>query len=461
MKLSTKSMNMTIHSLTKTGTGGGRRGGRVIASLALAMALTGCDELLSVDNPTNLSQEDLNNPAAAGPLVNGASATVARALGAMYGPYATATDEVTWIGSRDAWRELDEGFISNERNEFTDQGFHAFAEGRFMADEAIVRLAAFDAEDALADRNHLARAYLVGAIAYTSAADMFDTFVIGDRRQSNPPIAPDQMSQLYDQAIQYASDGLAVAQATGNTTLQAALLGMRARARHAKAVWAKLNPAGQVPADPLVSDAGATADAEAALAIMPADFRYVMTLNNDDIAYGPVGEPSLAYNLNQRGELGIDPIYGRLGDDPGANLLDPIDDIPSPVLDAELVALEEAYVYHAMTIVSAREMHLILAEAALASGNLVDYAFHINAIRTMDELTPYVAQVDAEELLEHMRRTNLFLQGRRLADQYRFGSPAPQWSPTSTAITTPGTFFPVTCTEIAGHPEDFPNVSCT
>lgn len=451
---------MMMHQTVHKGTAGGRRGWRMLASLLVAVALTGCDALLEVDNPNNLSQEDLDKAVAAGPLVNGASATVARALGAMFGPYSTATDEVTWIGSRDAWRELDEGFVSNERNEFSDQGFHAFAEGRFMADEAIGRVAAFDAAGELTDRSLLARAYLVGAIAYTAAADIFDTFVIGDRREANPPIAADQMDQLYDKAIQYATDGLTVAQATGSTNLEAALLGMRARARFSKAVWAKLNPAGQVPENPLVSDAGATADANAAIAVMSEDFRYVMRLDNNDTAYGPVGEPSLAYNLNQRGELGIDPVYGKLGKAAGANLLDPIDDIPSPVLDAELKALAAAYVNQAITIVSAREMHLILAEAALASTDPVGFTLHINHVRTLDELTPYAAQMDAVDMLEHMRRTNLFLQGRRLADQYRFGSPSPQWGANSTAVVTPGTFFPVTCTEIASHPQDFPGVSC-
>lgn len=460
MNLTTESTIMTNRDAQAGGAVGGRRARGVVGSFLIAAALVGCDGLLEVDNPNNLSQDDLSNPAAAGPLVNGASATVARALGAMYGPYSTATDEVTWIGSRDAWRELDEGFLSNERNEFTDQGYHAIAEGRFMADEAILRLSAFDAEDELGDRNLLARAYLIGAIAYTAAADMFDTFVISDRRDANPPIAPGDMDQLYDTAVQYANAGLAVAQATGEVNLQAALMGMRARAKFSKAVWAKLNPAGSTPADPLVSDAGATADAQAALALMVEDYRYVMTLDNDDIAYGPVGEPSLAYNLNQRGELGIDPVYGTLGANAGATLEDPIDGIPSPVLDEELKTLAASYVYHAMTIVSAREMYLILAEAALDAGNAAGFITQINMLRALDGLTPYAGQVDAEELLEHSRRTNLFLQGRRLSDQYRFGSPSSQWGANSTARTTPGTFFPVTCTEISSHPEDFPGVSC-
>ena len=34
--------------------------------------------------------------------------------------YATATDELDWIGSRDAWLDLEGGAISNYGNEFTD-----------------------------------------------------------------------------------------------------------------------------------------------------------------------------------------------------------------------------------------------------------------------------------------------------------------------------------------------------
>lgn len=51
---------------------------------ALGLLAAGCD--LSVDNPNNLLEQELDNPTVAASLANGAEATVTRALGAMLGP---------------------------------------------------------------------------------------------------------------------------------------------------------------------------------------------------------------------------------------------------------------------------------------------------------------------------------------------------------------------------------------
>jgi starch-binding outer membrane protein, SusD/RagB family len=47
------------------------------------------------------------------------------------------------------------------------------------------------------------------------------------------------------------------------------------------------------------------------------------------------------------------------------------------------------------------------------------------------------------ELLRHERRVNLFLQGRRLADHYRFAEPSERWQPASDAARAPGTLLPI------------------
>ena len=50
-------------------------------------------------------------------------------------------------------------------------------------------------------------------------------------------------------------------------------------------------------------------------------------------------------------------------------------------------------------------------------------------------------------MLLHERRVNLFLQGRRLADQYRFGVVDPAWQAGADALLAPGTFLPISLTE--------------
>ena len=97
-------------------------------------------------------------------------------------------------------------------------------------------------------------------------------------------------------------------------------------------------------------------------------------------------------------------------------------------------------------------MYLILAESRLAQNDSVGAATYINNIRALDPgLTPYnplnAAQPRALAMYQHERRVNLFLQGRRLADHYRFGVPADKWPPNAEARLQPGTVFPITNTE--------------
>ncbi len=257
-------MNRTRMSLTS-------RGVRGIAAAWLLGIVTACSSLLDVKNPNNVNAEDLNNPKAAPAIANGALATVAYGWGAILLEYSTASDEMTWIGSRDGFRELDVGNMTNPTNEFTDAAFPFVGRARWMSDFAIKQLSAFDSAGTLKNRDDLARAYLYAAIAYTMIGDMFNNFPIGsDRRTAAPPLGRAKMDSTYTIAIAYTTAGLAIAQATANKGLQLALTAQRARAEHAKAVWAKLHPAGPgVPngGSGIVADPAANADAVAALAL--------------------------------------------------------------------------------------------------------------------------------------------------------------------------------------------------
>lgn len=434
--------------------GGGERrmGWRwAVALVLIAGGAAGCDSIFEVDNPNDLVQEDLEQPTASTALVNGAEATVARGLADIVLAISVPSDELTWRGTYDAGRELDVGFLLNPANEFSNaQAWGTFAMGRFMADEAVRLMERWQAEGTLRDPSHLARAYLYSAIAYVAAADYWDSYVISDRHEAAPPIPEDEMYKLYDIAIERLGKGLEVAREIGDRNLQAAILGMRARAHFAKAIWHKLNPPGATPADPLVNDAAAATDAIAALDLVEGDWKY-------QFRYGPTTVSNqLGGWINARQEFRVDTAYA-VPNEAGQRvvavaLLDPIDRVPDAALHGALVELgafaattEE---YPPFTVVSARELHLIAAEVALANGSEADAAAHINAVRALDRRTPYTGQVPLLDLLKHERRVNLFLQGRRLADMYRFGIKDPRWQPTSDAATRPGTFFPIADEEI-------------
>src|ERR1044071_1399699 len=88
-----------------------------LLGMACVIALAACSSLLDVKNPNNVNQSDLSNPASATSQANGVQASVGRAWGQILTPYSLATDELTWIGSRDAWQSLDQGTISEPTNE--------------------------------------------------------------------------------------------------------------------------------------------------------------------------------------------------------------------------------------------------------------------------------------------------------------------------------------------------------
>lgn len=427
----------------------------VAAGLALAVGVTGCDSIFEVDNPNDLVQEDLETPAASTALVNGAEATVARGLNDLILAAAVPTDELVWVGSYDAGRELDVGFLSNPMNEFSNsESWGSFAEGRFMADEAVRLMEEWDGEGTLRDRSHLARSYLYDAIAYVAAADHYDDYVLSNRKDGAAPVGAANMSTLYDTAIERLSKGLVIAQALGETDLQAALLGMRARAHFARAIWNKLNPGGTTPADPLVDSDAAAADARAAIALVSGDWKF-------QLEYGPTTVTSqLGSWINSRQEFRIDTRYGvptasgtKISD---VALMDPIDGTADATLRKALTEFgafatvtEE---YPPLTVVSLRELYLILAEVALAKGNAQEAASAINTVRALDGKTPYSGQVALRDLLVHERSVNLFLTGRRLADMYRFGIVDARWQATSDAASKPGTFFPIADEEVKSNP---------
>lgn len=454
------------------------RRGALAASLA-ALAVAGGCGVLDVTNPNNVVEENLDTPAAATPIANGVIGATIRAVNAMLDVYGTASDELDFVGSQDGFLQLDLGNVSNPVLQFSDNGFQQLATARWTGDEAIRRLKAFDEAGQIAqNRNDLTTAYLYTAIVYVTIGDMLDDFPLAsDRAVGGAPLGEGNMAQVYDTAVVYLDRGLAIATATNNAALRTQILAMRARAKYSKALWEKVNPpvaqgATPVPvANPLVNDAGASADATAALALMGgADFTLTLTPTTTG-----TGGNNLGNDLNVRREVRIGQAYAT--PDPAAQgqnralvvagqpviaLNDPVSGQPDLALRGRVSALINAGLTVPMIVVSAREMHLILAEAALAQGNLPEFTARVNAVRAFTPGLPaYTGTGPAPQaLLAHMRRVNLFMQGRRLADMYRFGQRDPRWQQTSLAYTRRGCFFPITQTERTSNPNTIPRPLC-
>ena len=410
-----------------------------LISLLLGFSLFSCD--LEVDNPNSLLEGDLQDPSAAAALANGAWNASLRGITYMMMPHAVATDESVWIGSRDAWYQIDKGGMTNVYNEFVDQAWPYISEGRWMSDKAIAILEGLGAD--LPDEQDLVLAYLSGAMVRVYIADMFEDFVYSDKTEPGMPVGAANMSQLYDEALAI----LAKAQtlATGDNAVK--VLSLVARTRHAKAVWGKVNPVNT--ASPYVS-AGAS-EAAAAAALMGADWKWRMNFSSSTVSNYMSGQ------INDRQEMDlfqnalVETATPGAGGDPQPN--DPV----TGLLDSRMTASAAEFraggggtQWAPVTITSLREMHLIIAESKKAGGDDAGCLAELNALRAFDSLDPYPSGTDAGTALQHERRANLFLQSRRLSDMYRFNLTSTVWDAVEKSAA--GSYFPITIGEIRSNP---------
>jgi hypothetical protein len=421
-----------------------------------------CDSLLEVENPSSINDEDIRNAQSAEIWANGALRSVQEGWDRMLTLLSTASDETRFVGAHTWWRDLDLGKISEPENAGLNTEFGWFASAQWMADEAIHVLDSLDAAGELRDRTLLARAYLYGAIAYATLADGMEDYAPSDRTDPGPALGSENMPVLYDQAVDYASKGLAI-QSSG--ALARDLLAIRARAQHGRAVRKKVfPPPADVSGGGLVMSAGAAQDAQAALSMDGSDWRY------DFLWQAQVQTSETLWQVNCFDNLGFGARYAVLTPNmtlvDSVVLMDPIDRVPDPWVERFITTFEE----HAdgpcdtgvLGVVSAREMHLLIAEDALARGDEATFADHVNQVRAFESLTPWRPEsgISARDLLVYERQSQLLMTGRRLADMYRFGIVSDTWDPASIASLAPGTLFPIPSREVEANCHLNPDVSC-
>lgn len=410
----------------------GRRWGWAFMA-ALVATTTGCGSLLDVENPNNVVQEDLENASSVNAMVNGAHALVSDAVSDVTVSTADLSDEFVHTGSQNWAAELDVGSITNVEGR-SNALFNSLSEARWMADEAIATAEQFSSE--LVVKTDLAQAYLASGIAYMTIADNFEDFTFSNRTEVGPPVGEGNMQSVYDIAMERFMAAEAEAASRGASDLVLAAKAFQARTAWAKALWPKLNPPGSAPADPLVNNSQANALAAEVVGSLSgdeADWSYDYLYSSGTL------ENSMAGWVNSRQEFAFSPLWVQL-DAAGRKVVavtyqDPVDGVTDPALEESITSFIDGYVYSPLTILSAREMHLILAEAALASGDESGAITHINHVRALkgssewDGTGPSVL-----DMLKHERLVNLFLQPtRRLWDLYRFDVEAPNWAPGSDA----------------------------
>ncbi|MDH5759945.1 MAG: hypothetical protein OEZ65_10180 [Gemmatimonadota bacterium] len=441
---------------------------RVKASmLGLAVALTfgGCG-ILDVENPNNLKEENLELEASAQSAVNGTLSMVARAVADIWQPYMVASDEMYWIGSRDAWLSLDQGFLSDPFNEFTDAAFPNLASARWMADTTVNILAGHVANNPDGKFDGLyARANLYAGMVYMVIGEVQDDFAFSHKDAEAPPVGPANMSSVLDDAIGYLDEAVANSSGDMNTLARA----VRARAHHSRAMWPKIKT--PTPATPLAVSAAAVADAEYVLGEVGDDWQWDFTYDASTVANG------LADWVNSRKENQFDLSFVSIDaakNMSGVILLDPVDTgEPDPMIVSRLQHFKQATEftgankgdrYAPLTLVSADMMHLIVAENLLAGGDTPGFVDEINAVRGAYGLSDYdpgaAGALAPIAMLQRERRAALLIMGQRLGDMYRFGTVDPKWQPQSDALDRPGTLLPITIIERRANCYLEPNQTC-
>ena len=433
------------------------------AALVAMSALAGCG-LLDVSNPNDLVEEDIRKIEAASAVVNGTLTLVSSSVSQSWQPYLVTSDELSWIGSRDAWLSLDKGFIDDPLNEFIDGPFPAMGQARWMSDLAIEILsdhvvnAGSDAlKEAMA--HHLARANLYSGIIYTVIGEIQEDFAFSHKTDAGEPVGSANMYTVLDKAIERLGTAVTGFRSAGDAGMTTNAMAVRARARHSRAIWDMINP--RASGSGLVNSAEAGADAAAVIEAAggnAADWLFNLEYSSASTSN------SMAEWINDRKENQLDlsiVTVNAANDIDGIALKDPIDNVDDPSVIKWLNQwkggshLDKGGVYPPLTMASTRMMHVILAENALAGGNGAVFAEHVNHIRAMDGLTPFDGQISDMDMLRHMRRVTVMLQGLRLADMYRWGLKDPKWQDASDSAKCPGVMLPVSNIERQANRQDW------
>jgi starch-binding outer membrane protein, SusD/RagB family len=424
------------------------------------VALTGCD-ILDVSNPNNLVEASIRSEAAASAVVNGALSLVASSVSQSWQPYLVATDEMYWIGSRDAWLSVDQGFVDDATNEFIDGPFPALGQARWFSDEAIEILTEHvGTNPSTGNKTDLARANLFSGIIYMVIGETQDDFAFSDKTEDGPPVGPANMFQVLDGAITRLDAAITGFNGVGDSDRAMKAMSVRARAKQSRAIWDAINPSPS--GSGFVNSASAGTDALAVIAAaggVTADWSYNLTYSS-----GTVGN-SMASWINDRKENQIDlslVTVNAANDINGIAIKDPIDGVDDPAAIKWLNQwkgasgtsgsyLDKGGVYADLTLASTRMMHLIVAENALASGDNAGFTTHINHVRAMDGLTPFSGQVSNTVMMQHTRRVNVLFQGLRLGDMYRFKLTDSKWDANGAAMSRPGEMLPISIIELRSN----------
>jgi len=394
--MNTSKTNMPLETRTADPRARQNRGWLGLAVLC-SIALWGCGDLLTVDNPSQIADRDLDLPEALEPLVAGVAGEFAMAYRYTAINMAMYANEMQHTGSYPSWRVWDVGASARPSSEANGM-YNAIARAVWFADNALIRL------DKILEhperRAETAEILMWGGFARFFYADNFCEATF----DGGPPVAP---AQIYKDAEEKLSRAVTVAKAAGANDIALAAQAGRARARLMQGDFA-----------------GAAADA----AVIPDGFKYdVIYSNNSSREYNWLA----SYTRTQfRPEVGVHPLYyqdQRYINDPRTPFTDRGPAFKG-VDDLRQFVQQEKFPNRASPIplTNTAEARLILAEAELKRGNVATAVTIINQLRVAVGLPAYEGPMDQDSVFKQLlfeRSAELWLQGQRYLDLYRTNDP--------------------------------------
>lgn len=424
-----------------------------VLAVTAAFTLSGCG-LLDVDNPNSLVEASIQLEAAANGVANGSLRLVSTAVASVWEAPSVVGDELYWTGSRDAWGQLDQGFIGDPLNEFTDGAFPNLGQAVWMGQNAVDILTEHVANNPGNDdfATDLARAQMFNGLILMVTGEIQEDMTFSNKQEDGAPVGPAGMAAVLDRAITNLDAAVAAFVALGDSDREMNARALRARAHMSRAIWDQLNPTATVGG--ALAYPAALADANAVIAGTGGDWQFNLSYSE---ASGSCG---MCSNVNSRGENQWDvSLVENTG--PGASGRTGVVTLMDPHTGAADLSVARALAqwgddqYGDLTISSMRLMRLILAENDLATGGGGAgsvFETQINAIRDLDDasagydFTSGGAVTDIAAL-QHARRVHTLHMGLRLQDMYRWGITDPLWQSGGQAVTNPGEMLPITIIE--------------
>ncbi|MEX2528230.1 MAG: RagB/SusD family nutrient uptake outer membrane protein [Gemmatimonadota bacterium] len=386
--------------------------------LAILVTTASCSDLLTVDNPTDILDEDLNDTRYVSALANSAEGTLSLIYDDAVRYSELAADGIMHVSNRRENVQLDQGDFEGF-NARTEVVWDEVSRSRWTATEVTRRL-----DELLENPQQDLRAARVrywDAVARITLADFFKEVPM----DAGPPQTP---ATVYQQAIDLLTAAAGIAQAAQSTEYEAASHGTLARTY--RSLYYEQGG----------TDMGLLASAaQHARQALELDSRFRL-----DLVYAPPGSQNgLADGLRAIGQYDVMQATW-------AHTVDPVSGEVEPRIPHGPVELTSAFgdpVYTQMKYANSsspipvsrwQEARLIEAEYYWKSGDLGSAVEAINEVRAAVGLPEFQSQEPDEvrQQLIYERAAEFWLEGRRWTDIRYYGIVPSRWSEASKAAGT-------------------------